>query len=252
MWPGTFAWHFQRVDPNWKCLWQVVELLMPHLPLNNILVLWYSKQDSFSTTFAYNVLAQGRYYKKCTCVWTIYSFVWPCAGMPCVVCTCCMHHTYMHFDLLRFTRQFFNVSRTLCPIDVVEVPNPPPLFYIDVFTSSLEPLSYSVLIEPVNNFTLQWVCYIRCLYKCVQIVPKLCLCYIVVYNVCVCMCMCMYPHERERERERERECVSNDSYHMHLFPFLCRSGETYPTTIGPSSPQVHVCTYNTTFNQQHW
>ena len=38
-----------------------------------------------------------------------------------------------------------------------EEPSTLPLFYIDVFTSSKEELDYSVMIEPVDNFTLEWV-----------------------------------------------------------------------------------------------
>ena len=68
-------------------------------------------------------------------------------------------HTHTHVQY-RFSLSFFNVNRTVCPIlfenkSVEDVdPNPPPLFYIDVFTSSMEPWNYSVVVEPVDNFTL--------------------------------------------------------------------------------------------------
>ena len=59
----------------------------------------------------------------------------------------------------RFSLTFSTVDRTVCPIrytKMLEEPNPPPLFYIDVFTSSVDPQPYSLMIEPVENFILEY------------------------------------------------------------------------------------------------
>jgi hypothetical protein len=55
----------------------------------------------------------------------------------------------------RFSLTFTDVSRTLCPVDDPSLT--PTMFYIDVFTSSPDPLNYSVRIDPVDNFTLRYV-----------------------------------------------------------------------------------------------
>lgn len=65
--------------------------------------------------------------------------------------------SYIH---IRFSLTFSTVDRTVCPIwynKNLEDSNPPPLFYIDVFTSSVDPQPYSLMIEPVENFILEYV-----------------------------------------------------------------------------------------------
>ena len=57
-----------------------------------------------------------------------------------------------HFS--RFSLMFTDVSRTLCPVEDPGLT--PTMFYIDVFTSSPDPLNYSVRIDPVDNFTLRY------------------------------------------------------------------------------------------------
>ena len=66
----------------------------------------------------------------------------------------------VHIFNCRFSHSFYNISHTLymCPIQhknklVNEYPHA--LFYIDVFTSSEEPLWYSLMIEPVKDFVLE-------------------------------------------------------------------------------------------------
>ena len=65
----------------------------------------------------------------------------------------------------------FSVNHTMCPVELTSQSQPVvskdidgtpapwrlPLFYIDVFTYSSRPLFYSILVEPVKDFTIKYI-----------------------------------------------------------------------------------------------
>ena len=74
-----------------------------------------------------------------------------------------------HFS--RFSLTFTDVSWTLCPVENSGLT--PTMFYIDVFTSSPDPLNYSVRIDPVNNFTLRYTLFYTLVFVPLQILSFL-------------------------------------------------------------------------------
>ena len=62
----------------------------------------------------------------------------------------------MHFNLHSFDLTFDRVNRTMCPSNrTVEEEEGTYLFYIDVFSSSIDPVPYDIAVEIVPLFTLQ-------------------------------------------------------------------------------------------------
>ena len=58
----------------------------------------------------------------------------------------------------RFNSTFKHVNRTLCAVDLTDsnkTLDTSPLFYVDVFSSSSENISYNIRFEPVESFSLQ-------------------------------------------------------------------------------------------------
>ena len=56
----------------------------------------------------------------------------------------------------RFKSTFQHVNRSLCAIDLTDnTSDTTPLFYVDVFSSSNENISYNISFELVESFSLQ-------------------------------------------------------------------------------------------------
>ena len=77
-------------------------------------------------------------------------------------------------SLCRFTSHFYHVNRTMCPSNTTQVKNKEEkrkmyqdeemspaeeydqfLFFVDVFSNSIEPIQYSISVEVVPNFLLE-------------------------------------------------------------------------------------------------
>ena len=60
------------------------------------------------------------------------------------------------FFVCRFKSTFQHVNRSLCAIDLTDnTSDTTPLFYVDVFSSSNENISYNISFEAVESFSLQ-------------------------------------------------------------------------------------------------
>lgn len=64
------------------------------------------------------------------------------------------------------SQRYLSISHTMCPFifDNASWPHdadlsPLPIFYIDVFTHSKQSITYSVNVEPVQDFVIRFVCY---------------------------------------------------------------------------------------------